>query len=163
MQDNRKTIEDFGRQWTVYRNTTGYAGSVALLADYIAPLDQSIFQDARAADIGAGNGRFSLALLEAGAREVVAVEPSCSIDVIREKAKQFPDGVLQPLHAAGDQIPGSGDFDVIISLGVIHHIEKPESVVSAAYAPLRPAALLSSGSMGMKGTRAILPSPSHFA
>lgn len=138
MRDDRRTIDDFGRQWTVYRNTGGYAGSVALLADYIAPLDISIFQGARAADVGAGNGRFSLALLEAGVREVVAVEPSCSIDVIREKAKQFPDDVLQPLHAAGDQLPRSGDFDVIISLGVIHHIEQPESVVSAAYAALRP-------------------------
>ena len=105
---------------------------------YIAPLDVSIFQDARVADIGAGNGRFALTLLEAGAREVVAVEPSCSIEVIHEKAKQFPDGVLQPLHAAGDQLPPLGDFDVIISLGVVHHIEEPEPVVSAAYAALRP-------------------------
>lgn len=71
-----RTIEDFGRQWTVFNKTEGYGASVDLLADYIAPVEVGERRGRKVADIGAGNGRFVFALLEAGAAEVIAVEPS---------------------------------------------------------------------------------------
>jgi hypothetical protein len=37
---HRRTIEDFGAQWTRYRDNEGYYGSATLFADFISPLLQ---------------------------------------------------------------------------------------------------------------------------
>src|SRR5205085_11824361 len=85
MRIGQQTIEDFGEQWTEFSDTSGFFGSKELLADFISPFDISKFEGARVADIGAGTGRHVDGLLQAGAREVIAVEPSKAIDVIRKR------------------------------------------------------------------------------
>jgi len=138
MSDGKQTIEDFGRQWTVYQSGSDYTDSTALLADYVAPLDIDIFRDQRVADIGSGNGRFVMALLDAGAAHVVAVEPSQSVSVIRNKVASRPAGMVTIVNDAGDKLPEDSDLDLVVSLGVIHHIPEPEPVIQAAHRALRP-------------------------
>jgi SAM-dependent methyltransferase len=41
------------------------------------------------------------------------------------------------IHATGDGIPQE-NFDIVLSIGVIHHIPVPDSVLSAAYQATRP-------------------------
>ena len=150
-----KTIEEFGRQWTVYSDTSGFFGSTSLLADFITPFDISQFKGARVADVGAGTGRFVLALLDAEAKEVVAVEPSEAIHVIEEKTHGLEHKVTL-CHTTGDKIPGNNDFDFIISIGVLHHIPDPRPVIQAAYRALKPGGKLIIWLYGKEGNELYL-------
>jgi len=132
-----RTIEDFGRQWTVFDDASGFFGSKELLADFVMPFDLSQIQGWRVMDLGAGTGRHVLAMLEAGAALVVAVEPSEAIAVVKERTREVRDRVTL-LQCAGDQIPHTAEFDAVFSIGVIHHIPNPAPVVQAVYRALKP-------------------------
>lgn len=153
---SRQTIADFGTQWTTYSDTSGLFGSVELLADFIAPVPIERFRNARVADIGAGTGRHSRALLEAGAAEVLAVEPSRAIEVIQsEVVPAFP-GRVTALNCTGDGLPPSGDLDYAISVGVLHHIPEPAPVVAAVYRALKPGGQFVAWLYGKEGNLAYL-------
>ena len=132
-----RTIEDFGRQWTVFDDAAGFFGSKELLEDFVMPFDLSQIQGWRVLDLAAGTGRHVLALLESGAARAVAVERSQAIEVVREKTREFKDRVTL-LQIAGDQIPPTADFDAVFSIGVVHHIPDPAPVVRAVYGALKP-------------------------
>jgi SAM-dependent methyltransferase len=132
-----RVIEDFGRQWTVFDDASGFFGSKDLFADFVRPFDLSQIRGWRVLDLGAGTGRHVLALLEAGAAHVVAVEPSQAIEVVREKTREFKDRVTL-LQISGDGIPPSAEFDAVFSIGVIHHIPDPAPVIRAVYGALKP-------------------------
>ena len=138
MDTDNKTIRDFGEQWTTYDDAQGFFGSVALLADFIAPFDIGRFRGATVADIGAGTGRFVLALCEAGARQVVAVEPSNAVTVVRQKTQHLDQGLVRVLNVTGDNLPVDLALDYAISVGVLHHILDPKPVVAAVYRALKP-------------------------
>jgi SAM-dependent methyltransferase len=133
-----QTIQDFGEQWTRYQDNDGYYGSAALFRDVFGPLlDQGAIAGCRVADMGAGTGRFTNVLLAAGARHVLAVEPSDAFAVLQNNTVRFRDQITY-LNAPGDGLPPSGDLDYVFSIGVIHHIPEPKPVVEAAIRALRP-------------------------
>jgi SAM-dependent methyltransferase len=152
----RQTIADFGTQWTTYSDTAGLFGSAELLADFIAPFPLERFYGARVADIGAGTGRHSRALLEAGAARVVAVEPSQAVDVIRSQLASVCPGRIEIMNCSGDLLPASGDLDYAISIGVLHHIPEPAPVVAAVYRALRPGGQFVAWLYGQEGNTAYL-------
>lgn len=153
---SRQTIADFGTQWTTYSDTSGLFGSVELLADFIAPFPMERFRGARVADIGAGTGRHCRALLEAGAAEVIAVEPSAAIEVIRgQVVPAFPNRVTT-LNCPGESLPPLGDLDYAISVGVLHHIPEPAPVVAAVYQALKPGGQFVAWLYGKEGNAAYL-------
>ena len=75
-------------------------------------------------------------LLEAGAKHVIAVEPSEAIEVLNRNIRN-PEKVTC-LKITGEQLPASGNLDYIFSIGVLHHIPDPVPVVEAAFKALRP-------------------------
>jgi SAM-dependent methyltransferase len=138
MDVDSKTITDFGKQWTTYDDSSGFFGSTELLADFISPFQIGEFKDKRVADIGAGTGRFVLSLLDAGAAQVIAVEPSQAIEVVRTKTSHVELGRVIALNIRGDQITPNLDLDYAISIGVLHHVSDPGPVVKAVYESLKP-------------------------
>ncbi len=132
-----KTIQDFGQQWTIYRDNDGFYGSTALLADVLGPLlSLDALKGARVAEVGSGTGRIVKMLLESGVGHVTAVEPSDAFAVLCENLK-FSEKVTC-LHTTGDQLPHDGNFDIVFSIGVLHHIPDPAPVVDAVFSALRP-------------------------
>lgn len=131
-----RTIRDFGDQWAVYRDNNGFYGSVELFSDIIFPfLTPDAIKDCRVAEIGSGTGRIVNMLLAAGAKHVIAVEPSDAFHVLCRNINQ-PEKVTC-LKMTGDQLPAYGDLDYIFSVGVLHHIPNPKPVVEAAFKALR--------------------------
>ena len=135
---DQKTIADFGEQWTRHTDNSGFYGSTDLFADafgkFVAPDD---VKDKRVGDIGSGTGRIVSMLLALGAREIVAVEPSDAMDVLRENTKADATKITY-VHATGEAIAHENNLDLIVSYGVLHHIVDPEPVVRAALRALRP-------------------------
>jgi SAM-dependent methyltransferase len=75
-------------------------------------------------------------LLEAGASEVTAIEPSAAFDVLRQNLKEQSDRIVF-LKNEGHEIP-EREFDFVVSIGVIHHIPDPAPVVAASLRALKP-------------------------
>ena len=74
----RRTIEDFGDQWTEFTTNDGYYGSVELFADIVGPLlPLDSLKGKRVAEIGSGTGRIVHMLLAAGAGKK-RIDADCS-------------------------------------------------------------------------------------
>ena len=132
-----RTIRDFGEQWLKYKDNQGYYGSLELFGDILYPsLKHEDIKGCRVAEIGSGSGRIVNMLLKAGAKHVIAVEPSNAYDVLGSNLEQ-PERVTC-LKITGDQLPPYGDLDLVFSIGVLHHISDPHPVVEAASRALRP-------------------------
>jgi SAM-dependent methyltransferase len=132
-----QTIADFGKQWSTYTRNDGYYGSVELLKDIIEPLLQvDQLQGKTVAEIGSGTGRLVNMMMQAGVDRLYALEPSKAVETLKRNVAQHADRV-EILNLRGDQLPPL-NLDLVISIGVVHHIPDPDPVVRAAYAALKP-------------------------
>ena len=132
-----ETIDDFGEQWTTYRDNEGYYGSLDLFSDMVGPnLSIHDLRGMRVAEVGSGTGRIVRMLLEAGAREVIATEPSRAFEVLKENVGADPR--VTCLNVTGARLPPYGDLDYVVSIGVLHHVPNPHEIVDACRAALRP-------------------------
>lgn len=135
---SRRTISDFGDQWTSYRENEGYYASTDLFSDIAAGLLQPAdLNGAKVGDIGSGSGRIVLMLLNCGARFVHAVEPSAAFDVLQRNTAAQADRIAYH-HVSGDKLPADLNLDLVLSIGVLHHIPEPDPVMRAAFAALKP-------------------------
>jgi SAM-dependent methyltransferase len=135
---SQRTVDDFGDQWTRFTSNEGFYGSFALFEDMCGPLlDVAEVRGLRTAEIGSGTGRIVQMLLAAGAAHVVALEPSAAFEVLRRNVAKYGDRVAC-LRATGEQLPRDGRYDLVVSIGVLHHIPEPAPVVRAAYEALKP-------------------------
>lgn len=90
-------------------------------ADYIRPHTPGSLRGKRVLDVGAGSGRHSFHAAQAGA-QVVAVDLGASIDVAR---RNLPRSVLT-VQADAEALPFEpGSFDLVMSIGVLHHLPDP--------------------------------------
>ena len=135
---DQKTISDFGSQWTTFTANEGYYGSVSLLQDIFGPLlDVRQVAGKKVLDIGSGTGRIVNMLLSADAESVVAVEPSDAFYVLQENLKEYGDRVL-PVKNTGDAIDFHNEFELAVSIGVLHHITEPAPVLKRMVEALIP-------------------------
>lgn len=134
----RKTIADFGEQWTTYVDNEGRYGSKEYFFDIVGPLlSAEQINGATVADIGSGAGRIVLMLLDAGARLVHAVEPSAAFDVLRQNTITVAERIVYH-HLRGDELPSGLGLDLAVSIGVIHHIPDPQPTMRAIFHALKP-------------------------
>jgi SAM-dependent methyltransferase len=133
-----RSVADFGEQWTHFRDNPGYYGSVELLADLLGPLIlPGEFAGTRVADIGSGTGRIVRMLAASGAREIVAVEPSAAMEVLKENTRDIADRLFY-VQDTGDHFTADPPVDFVTSIGVLHHIPNPAPVVTRMFEALRP-------------------------
>ena len=156
MDKEKQTIQDFGKQWTHYRDIGGYFGSMQLFSDIIFPfLKPEALVGCKVAEIGSGSGRIVNMLLGAGASHVTAIEPSEEAFNVLIRNVDPPEKVTC-LQITGDQLPACGDLDYIFSIGVLHHIPEPSGVVKAAFSALRPGGKFLVWLYGKEGNRLFL-------
>ena len=152
----RRTIEDFGEQWLAFRDNPGYYGSVDLLADFFGPLlPLASVNGSRVAEIGSGSGRIVNMLLDAGAAHVVALEPSDAMTVLRENTADRAQRITY-VHDTGDSLSPGMELDLVVSIGVLHHIPDPLPVVAAGRGALRPGGQFLAWLYGREGNEAYL-------
>jgi len=96
--------------------------------------------DARILDVGCGNGWYAWRMLAAGAKFVIGVDPTLK-HVMQawaiERCLQPPSPLILPLPL--EALPaGSGDFDVVFSMGVLYHRRSPIDHLTDLHAHLAP-------------------------
>jgi 2-polyprenyl-3-methyl-5-hydroxy-6-metoxy-1,4-benzoquinol methylase len=94
--------------------------------------------DARVLEVGAGIGTFSGRLLEAGARELLLLEPEQAC--VAELQRRFAGDARVEIRA--EELPSAPslatrEFDVAVSQNVLEHIEDDEAALRAMAQTLR--------------------------
>jgi SAM-dependent methyltransferase len=150
-----KTITDYGRQWSLFPENQGYYASDALFADICGPLlAPSSIKGLHVAELGSGSGRIVQMLLNAGAAHVTAVEPSESMRVLKQNTAADASRITY-INDVAEHLPLSG-YDLIVSIGVIHHIPRPAPVMAAAFDALKPAGRMLIWVYGQEGNELYL-------
>ena len=133
-----RSIADFGKQWQAYPRNTGRYASVEYFFDIVQPfLKPADIDGAVAIDVGSGSGRIVSMLICAGARQVHAVEPSSAFDVLRQNTAEWSNNITYH-KIRGDKIQPDLQADLVVSIGVLHHIPEPHPTVRAMFEALRP-------------------------
>ncbi len=114
------TAESFAYEWNQFGGLREEWAQN--FADYLRPHPVEGLAGKEILDVGAGSGRHSLHAARAGAR-VVAVDLGASIDVAR---RNLPAGVLTVQADAEDLPFATESFDLVMSIGVLHHLPDPE-------------------------------------
>jgi SAM-dependent methyltransferase len=113
----------------------------AQFLDWIHPLGSDSFAGKRVLDAGCGIGRHAYFAARYGADEVVALDLSDAVEAASTNLREFPnvrviqgDLLRPPFRTAAD---GDG-FDLIYSIGVLHHLPDPASGFRSLIRYLRP-------------------------
>lgn len=137
-KQTEQTIRDFGAQWTSFTDNSGYYASVEMFNDItMGLLTPADLKGARVADIGSGSGRIVGMLLGAGAGHVVAIEPSAAMDVLKANLIEQAQNITF-VQDRGEAVGEQQNLDLVVSIGVIHHIPDPAPVMKAAHKALKP-------------------------
>lgn len=151
-----RSIRDFGDQWTRFTRNEGYYASRELLRDIVEPLlPVAEVEGARTADIGSGTGRIVRMLAASGAASIVAVEPSDAYDVLKENVADLG-SLVACVRGRGEELPGDATYDLVLSIGVLHHIPDPSPTVRRIHAALCPGGRLLIWLYGEEGNRLYL-------
>jgi SAM-dependent methyltransferase len=103
-------------------------------ADYLQPHTPASLAGRRVLDVGTGSGRHSFHAARAGA-QVTAVDLGASIDVAR---RNLPASVLT-VQADAEALPFEpGSFDLVMSIGVLHHLPDTERALRSIARYARP-------------------------
>ena len=152
-----RTIRDFSEQWGRHTANDGYYGSTDLFLDIAGPLlSADDVRGRRVADIGSGTGRIAGMLLGLGAEHVVCVEPASGAFLsLLANTRDQADRITY-VNAPGEALPAAPAVDLVVSIGVIHHIPEPDPVLLATYAALKPGGKCLFWLYGAEGNRVYL-------
>jgi ubiquinone/menaquinone biosynthesis C-methylase UbiE len=128
----RRTAESFAYEWEHFgqlreeweRN----------FREYLRPHEPESLRDRLVLDVGAGSGRHSYEAHRLGAR-VVAVDLGDAIHVAR---RNLPPDVLT-VQADAEELPfEDASFDLVMSIGVLHHLPDPRRALNSLARLVRP-------------------------
>ncbi len=128
----QQTAESFAYEWERFGALR--AEWAKNFRDYLRPLGEDWFAGKRVLDVGTGSGRHSARAAELGAH-VVAVDLGDSIDVARAN---LPEDVLTVQADAEDLPLAEGAFDLVMSIGVLHHLPDTERALRSLVKYVRP-------------------------
>jgi SAM-dependent methyltransferase len=119
----RETARSFGYEWQVFNEMLpDYESNFRWYFERFAPAQ---FEGARVLDAGCGTGRHTFHMARSGAREVVAMDLSQAIEVAAHNNRE--NGNTHFIQADIYHPPfRPGSFDLVYSLGVLHHLPDPE-------------------------------------
>jgi SAM-dependent methyltransferase len=131
-------VESFGFQWTAF-NVCQEDDASVLGSRLGMPLNA--LNGLLVLDAGCGGGRYSRVAAEHGAR-VIAVDRSRAVEKARSLCQSFPNAAF--VQADVTDLPfAPNTFDVVFSIGVLHHSPDPEKAFRAIASVVKPGGRLS--------------------
>lgn len=153
-RQERDLEERFSYAWSVYREIIPLHRKQFL--GWITPLELSFFKGKRFLDAGCGIGRNSLWPLEAGADGAYAFDCNeTTVAVARENLARFFPRCAVALESIYD-LDAHDEFDVVFSIGVVHHLKHPRLAVEKLVQALKPGGTLLLWVYGYEGNETYL-------
>jgi SAM-dependent methyltransferase len=133
---DRATVESFGEEWTRFGQFTPEEIDEGGREYFSDLLPDDVLRGAHVLDVGCGSGRWTR-YLAARAAFVEAVDPSRAVTIAaRTLADCLNTRVIQASVATLPYAPES--FDVVTSIGVLHHTPHPETSIRQLVDFVRP-------------------------
>lgn len=139
VDEQRRTSAAFGWEWNRFSQLHDLSLYTEQFLDWIAPLSADDVRGRIVLDGGCGMGRFSAVCSHLGAKEVVGVDISLAVEAAWQNTRCLPN--VHVVQADICHLPfrqGSGDFDFIFSIGVLHHLPDPQAGFCALTRHLKP-------------------------
>lgn len=130
----RATVERFGWQWQEFKERLAEYKDAFL--DWVKPLGEADFKGAVVLDAGCGMGRFTEIAASFGAQAVVGVDLSESVEVAQQMARER--GNVHVVQADLLRLPLRPAFDLVYTLGVLHHLPDGEAGFGSLLRCLKP-------------------------
>jgi len=151
-EETARTVARFGWQWKEFReHLPEYRES---FLDWMKPLGESDFQGAIVLDAGCGMGRFASVAASLNARGVVALDLSESVEVAQEVARARDN--LHVVQADLLRLPVRRVFDLVYTLGVLHHLPDGEDGFASLLRCVRPGGRIHVWVYGREGNEWLL-------
>jgi SAM-dependent methyltransferase len=116
------TVGAFGREWARYDDFEGTMGSAELFVEFTG-LTESQVRGRTVLEVGCGGGRWLKVLAELGAREVVGLEFSTAAMQAHRRTTGLRN--VHVVRGSALEMPLQPRFDLLVSIGVIHHLADP--------------------------------------
>jgi len=125
----------FGYEWDTYRELRPqYEEQFRRWTAHLTPAD---WRGATFLDVGCGMGRNSYWPMTYGAAEGLAIDvDERSLAAARETLRRFP--TVQVEKQSAYEIARKDAFDIVYSIGVIHHLQHPERALASMVAAAKP-------------------------
>jgi len=121
-EDKQKTSAFFEKDWRIF--DTNNKRFEELLPIYISPLKVGSFKDKFILEAGCGSGRNLIEAAKSGAKEVIGIDISGSVKIAYEKTKSYSN--IHIVQADILKPPFRQIFDIVFSVGVLHHLPHPK-------------------------------------
>jgi SAM-dependent methyltransferase len=131
-----KTVAGFGQEWTAFRqDALAETEKAELFEKYFSLLDFHP-QPEKVLDFGCGSGRWSEMVAPRVGELVAADASAAALEVARENVWAAN---VRFVQATPDELPfADAYFDLIFSLGVLHHVPDTAGAIASLARKLRP-------------------------
>lgn len=123
-QAERQTVQAFGTEWKEFHTSQGFMGSEELFFQFLQGLQPSDFKDKIVLEAGCGNGRWVKIMHFFGCERIVALDYSEAVEPCFANTHQLENVLVVQGSIYALPLPQSY-FDLVVSIGVIHHLDQP--------------------------------------
>lgn len=125
---NTETVKSFGEEWNLFKHTDLTSTETASKEYFdVFPLEQ-LNKNWIGVDVGCGTGRWARRI-SPYIKTLYGVDPSEAINIFIENTKD--DDNIIPVKAYAENLPFQDkSIDLVVSYGVLHHIEKTEESIA---------------------------------